>query len=438
MGALARAVALALAVAAGLALGPASGPRATAEETGLLAVRGARVHTQGPQGTLEDAVVVVRDGRIAEVGPASEVALPEGARVLEAPVVTPGLIDTHSVAGLSGLYDVPADQDQDETAGPSQAALRAIDAFHPRAPLLRWLLRHGVTVVQSGPGEANPIGGLAGVFKTHGPSVEAMTMRFPSALVLALGEPPKATYAPRNETPVTRMGTAAVIRKALSAAEDYAEARTESGEGSWLDRLVGGGGDEAPERDLGKEALARALRGEIPALFTARREDDLRTALRLGREFDLRVEIADGLEGYLMADALARADVPVHVGPVMERLAALETVNASLENAAILARAGVPVTFRSGYEDYVPKVRVVLFEAAVAAAHGLGPERALRALTIDAARRLEVADRVGSLEPGKHADLVLFGGDPFETTTRVRAVVVEGAVAHEAGERWRP
>lgn len=380
---------------------------------GDIAVRAERLYTAGPRGTLEDAVVLVRDGVVAEVGPVGEVSIPVGVPVLNAAVVTPGLIDTHSVAGLAGIYNVAADQDADERTGPNQAGLRAIDGFNPREPLLAWLLAHGVTVVQSGPGEANPIGGLAGVFRTSGTSVETMTLRFPSALVFTLGEPPKATYADAKQPPATRMGTAALIRGALTAAQNGEEKK-----------------DEDAARDLNAEALQRVLSGEIPALFTARREDDIQTALRIGREFGLRVEIADGVDAYLMADALREASVPVHVGPVMERLGRVETVNASFENAAILADAGVPISFQSGYEAYVPKTRVVLFEAAIAAANGLGSQRALQALTIDAARRLGIDEQLGSLEPGKDGDLVLFDGDPFEYTTHVDAVIVRGTPVH--------
>ena len=374
------------------------------------------VHTSGAAGTFEHGVVRIEGGHIDAVGPASAVRIPAGVRVLEGAVITPGLIDTHSVVGLNGLLNVAADQDADERSGANQAGLRAIDGFNPREPGLKWLLRHGVTTVQTGPGEANPIGGLAGVFHTHGTSVEDMTLRFPSALVMTLGESPKMTYAQAKTAPLTRMGTAALIRQAFVAAQKYGEKN--------------GADDDSPTRDLGNEALLLALRAEIPTLITARRRDDIATALRIAREFSLDLHLANAVDGYLMAGELSEAGVPIHVGPVMERLGRIETLNASFEGPAILAAADVPITFQSGYEAYVPKIRVVLFEAAVAAAYGLGSERALRALTSDAAERLGVADRVGSLEPGKEADLVVWDGDPFEYTTHVLAVIVRGEVAY--------
>ena len=386
---------------------------ATAAHADTLVVRAARLHTSGPAGTLENGVVRIRGGRVEAVGSAEGVAIPADVRILEGAVVTPGLIDSHSVVGLNGLDNVAADQDADERSGANQAALRAIDGFNPREPGLAWLLRHGVTAVQSGPGEANPIGGLAGVFRTHGTSVEDMTLRFPSALVMTLGEPPKTTYADAKTAPLTRMGTAALIRQAFVAAGKTKKNKKEDA-----------------GRDLGTEALRLALRAEIPTLITARRRDDIDTALRIAREFSLDVHLAGAVDGYLMARELHEAGVPVHVGPVMERLGPPETLNASFEGAAILAAADVPITFQSGYEAYLPKVRVVLFEAAVAAAYGLSPERALRALTSDAAEQLGVDDRIGSLEPGKDADLVIWDGDPFEYTTHVLAVIVRGEVAY--------
>jgi len=413
----------------GLALALAAAPSSRAQ---TLVVDAATLHpVAGP--ALDDGRVLVRDGVIERVGPAAEIPVPEGARRLEAAVVTPGLIDAHTSAGLSGLYNVLADQDQDETSGPDQAPLRALDAFNPDEPLVRHLLEHGITLVQTGPGPANPVAGQAGIFRTHGRVADAMAVRPVSALVLNLGETPKEVYAPRNERPTTRMGTAALIRGALLEGREYAAARGRAeaaGEGGGF---FGGGDDEGPEppdRDLRKEALARAAAGDLPAIFVAHRADDLLTAIRIAREYNLRFALSGATEGWLVADALRAAGAPVLLGPVMERVAGPETLNASYANAARLAEAGVRIALRSCFEAYVPKNRVVLFEAGVAAAHGLGFEAALRTVTLGAAEVLGVDDRFGSLEPGKAADLVLFDGDPFEYTSHVTHVVVEGEVVH--------
>ena len=381
-----------------------------------LAVRAGKLHI-GTGEVIEDAIVLIEDGRIRAVGRATgpdPIAIPSNARVLNAAIATPGFIDAHTSAGLSGLRNVAAVLDQDEPTDPDQAALRAIDAFDPRDPLLRFLLEHGVTLVQTGPGPVNPIAGQAGIFRTHGRSADEMAVRFPSAMVFNLGDIPKRTYAEKG--PSTRMGTAALIRGRLEAGHAYASA------GSGFFR----GGPEEP--DLGLAALGAVARGRLPAIFHARRADDILTALRIADEFDLTIAIAGGTEGYLVRDVLAAAGLPVLVGPVMERVGAPETENASFENAGALADAGVQIALRTGFEAYVPKNRVLLFEAAVAAANGLGPARALRAITLGAAEALDVADQYGSVEVDKIADLVLFDGDPFEYTSHVTTVVAAGEV----------
>ena len=371
-----------------------------------------QLHT-GSGDTIRDARILVAEGRITAVGPANRIRVPNGTLTLRAAVATPGLIDAHTSAGLSGLRNVAAVLDQDERTDPDQSALRALDAFDPQDPLLRFLLEHGVTLVQTGPGPANPIAGQAGIFRTHGERADDMVVRFPSAMVFNLGEIPKATYRDTRGSS-TRMGTAALIRMRLEAGRHYARS--------------GGLFGRRPEPHLGLDALSEVAAGTLPALFTAHRADDILTALRLTQEFNLDSTLAGATEGYRVRDALRQAGIPVLVGPVMERVSAPESENASYENAAFLANAGIPIAIRSGFESYVPKNRLVLFEAAVAAANGLGPEAALRAITLSAAERLGVAKNYGSVEVGKLADIVLFDGDPFEDASHVTAVVVAGEV----------
>jgi imidazolonepropionase-like amidohydrolase len=370
---------------------------------------------------IRDGAVVVESGRIAAVGPRAEVVVPPGLATYHARVVTPGLIDAHSLVGLSGLFNVPADQDQDETVEPNQAAMRALDSFNPAEPLLAYLLAQGVTVIQCGPGRETPIAGQAGIFRTLGTNAEAMAIRFPSAVVFNLGEEPKRVFGSRKKAPSTRMGTAAVIRAALQETATYQAKKA---------RAAASPDKDPPDKDLRAEALSPLLERRIPALFTARREDDLETALRLASEFHLRAVLDCATEGYLIADRIVKAEAPVIAAPTMERLGPLETMNSTMENAALLARAGVRVAIQSGYEDYVPKTRVVRFEAAMSAANGFGFAGALRAITLDAARILEIDDRFGSLTPGKTADLVLFDGDPFEHLTHVERVVLNGRTAY--------
>lgn len=366
--------------------------------------------------------VLIKDGKVLRVvgrwpGPNDA----PGVERLRAKLVTPGLIDTRSVIGLGGAFNVAGDQDQNEATDPDQSDLRALEGFNPSEKLVRFVMRNGVTTIQTGPGPANPIAGQAGIFKTFGLTANDMCLRFPSAMVFTLGEAPKSTYRERRQAPGTRLGTAALIRRRLNDAREYRD--------QWARYEAEKKGDR-PKRDLKLDALAKVVSGELPALIVAHRKDDIMTALRISREFSLKSQIAGATEGYLVAPELKAAGFPVFAGPTMVRMSRLELNNASYENAAIIAAAGNRLAISSGYESYVPKARVITFEAGVAAANGLGFLGALRAVTLDAAEALGVADRVGSLTPGKDADILLFDADPFETTTRPRAVIVNGRVAY--------
>jgi imidazolonepropionase-like amidohydrolase len=399
------------AVAASLAAGLFVAATPLAAET--LAVRVEKLWTAaGPP--IADGVVLMRDGKIERVGPASEVRIPAGTRTIRGAVATPGLIDAHTVVGLSGIYNVDHDQDQLDTSSPIQPELRAVDAYNPRERLVEWLRELGVTTIHTGHGPGALAAGQTMVAKTVGGTV-AEAVVVPEAMVaMTLGPEVGENF----DSPGTRAKGVAMLRGDLVKAQEYARKR-ESAEA-----------DKKPARDLKLDALARVLAGELPALVTAHSAVDIATALRLAGEFGFRLVLDGASEAYLVLDEIKAAGVPVVLHPTMARLGG-ETRSASLETAAKLADAGIPFAIQSGYEPYVPKTRVVLFEAAVAAANGLGFERALSAVTIDAARIVGVADRVGSLEPGKDADVVVYDGDPFEYTSHVCQVIVGGRVVSE-------
>jgi imidazolonepropionase-like amidohydrolase len=379
-----------------------------------------RLHTVAKE-PISRGAVHVREGKIVYAGPRDGFDLPADVPVVTAAAVTPGLIDAFSIVPLSGAYNITADQDADETTDPNQADLRALDAFHPSEPLLRYLLEQGVTVIHACPGRDNVIAGQSGLFRTHGTTAEQMAVRFPQMMVFNLGDVPKETYSDRK--PKTRMGTASLLRSALSDAANYARKR----------KAVK---DEAsqPDRNLKHEALGQVLEQKLPAMFAAQRADDIITALRLTDEFKLKSRLALSAEAYLLGDRLAAAKLPVIVHPTMQRVGDLETYNSFLGNAAALADRGLLIAICSGAEGYVPKTRVARFEAAMAMVHGLGFDRALRAITLDAAKILEIDDRFGTLEAGKTADLVLYDGDPFEYATHVTAVAVDGRLVYQRGD----
>ena len=378
-----------------------------------VAVRGETVYTMaGP--VLKDGVVLVRDGAIEKVGVGLDV--PAGYRELRARVVTPGLIDAHTVVGLAGYLNQTQDQDQLEPSAPIQPELRAIDAYNPEERLIRWVRGFGVTTIHTGHGPGAVVSGQTLIAKTRGRDVEAAVV-VPVAMVAAtLG--PGARTREEGKSPGTRAKAIALLRAELIKAQEYATKKETAEKG------------KEPERSLHLEALLAVLRREVPLLVTVHRANDIMTALRVAQEFKLRLVLDGASEAYLVKDQIKKAGVPVIVHPTMARDFD-EAQNMSKETAALLRRAGIRVALQSGYESYVPKTRVVLFEAAEAAAYGLGFEEALGAITIDAARILGIEKRVGSLEPGKDGDLALYDGDPFSWTSHCVGTVIQGEVFSE-------
>jgi len=438
-----------------------------------LAVRGEIVYTMAGQ-PIRDGVVLVRAGKIERVGAASEVRIPAGYRTLSARVVAPGLIDAHTVVGLAGYLNQPHEQDQLERSAAMQPELRAIDAYNAREQLVSWLRRHGVTTIHTGHGPGALISGGTMIAKTIGDTADEAVI-VPDAMIAATLGPD--AYAAAGRAPGTRAKEIALLRQELIRAQEFVAKGTRPAAGATTaprtgntagspdpatvprqpDEQIGArgttdtttpvgrptesnggqggassssGGDSSGARDLRREAMARVIRRETPLLVTAQRAQDIMSVLRLAREFNIRVVLDGAAESYLVTEEIKRANVPVIVHPTMYR-ATGETENLSMETPATLRRAGIPVALQSGFESYVPKTRVVLFEAALAAANGLQLQEALGLVTIDAAQLLGIADRVGSIAAGKDADLALFDGDPFEYTTRVTGVIINGQVVSE-------
>jgi len=323
--------------------------------------------------------------------------------------VTPGLIDARSTVGLSGIYNVEADQMQLDTSSPMQPELRAIDAYNAREELVHWIRSLGVTTVHTGHGPGATISGQTTIVKTDGRTVNEALVDSTTMVAMTIGPSVSSNF----DSPGTRAKAVAMLRQKLIEARQYAEKQE---------------GENSASRDLGMEVLARLLNGETRALITANRARDITTALRLQEEFGFEMVLDGGAEAYLVIDQIREAGIPVIVHPTMMRTYG-PAENASFTTAAQLQEAGIPIAFQSGYEAYVPKTRVALFEAAVAVANGLDRTAALRALTITAAEILNLDDRVGSLEPGKDADLVLYDGDPFEYTTQICTVLIDGQIA---------
>ncbi len=390
-----------------------------------VAVRGKTIHTMaGP--SIENGVVLIRDGKITVIGKIGDVVIPDDFRVLEAEVVTPGLIDSHSTVGLSGIFNYDHDQDQLERSSPIQPELRAVDAYNAQEELVEWVRSFGVTTLHTGHSPGELISGQTIVVKTFGATVEAATIVETCAVATTLGS---GALKNENKSPGTRAKMISMLRSQLIKADEYRAKLAAT-----VDKDKDKGEDEAeqePEqRNLRLETLVKVLNGELPMLITAHRAQDIANALRLAAEFKIRIWLDGGAESYLLIDELKEADVPVIIHPLMARPFG-DLQNMSFETPAKLLEAGIVVLFQSGYEGYVPKTRVVLFEAAMAAANGLSFEQALAGITRDAAKLLGVDDRVGTLEVGKDGDLALFDGDPFEYSTHCTGVVIEGQVVSE-------
>lgn len=388
-------------------------PAAQAQD---VVIRGETVHTMaGP--AIADGIVVIDDGTIVAVGPAASTPIPEGFTVVEAKVVTPGLVDARTVVGLAGYMNQPHDQDQLDTSASLQPQLRAIDAYNPDETLIAWLRGFGVTTIHTGHGPGALVSGQTMIAKTIGTTADAAVV-VPRAMVAAnLG--PNA-MAESGKAPGTRAKQIAMLRAALLAAK-ATEAVPRAGKK--------GEAKAGPEKPPSLEVLTMrdVLAGKLPLLVTANRAQDIMSALRLRQEFGIDLVLDSAAEAYLLTDQIKAAGVKVILhAPMVRQYGEFE--NAGFTTGAVLRAAGIPFAYQSGYEGYVPKTRVVLFEAAVAAANGLAWNDALASITIDAARVIGMAQRIGSLEVGKDGDVALFDGDPFEYATHAVGVVIGGNV----------
>lgn len=376
-----------------------------------LAVRADRLHT-GTGDVIADGVVVIEEGLISAIGPADSVNVPEAMELIEVPVATPGLVDARSTVGLSGAMNQPHDQDQLERSAAIQPELRAIDAYNPRERLVEWLREHGVTTVHTGHGPGEIISGQTLIAKTSGDTVDEAVIEPAFALSATLGE--DATGHSRK-SPGNRSKAVAMVREQLIKAREYRAGLEQDGE------------ESGTTRDLAMEALVAVLQREMPLVVEVHRHNDIMTALRLAEEFGFDLVLAGAADAHLLIDEIKAAAVPVILHPTMIRAwGGSEMANFSFTTAARLIEAGIPVALQSGYEGYVPKTRVVLFEAAVLLGYGVRPAQALEMITLAPARMLGMADSIGSLEVGKHGDVALFDGDPFEYTSHVVGTVIEG------------
>lgn len=366
--------------------------------------------------------VAIENGKIVAVGQSLSYSDAE-VRDVTGMTVMPGIVDPHCHIGMWEDAMGFEGADGNECTNPITPELRAIDAINPYDRCFEEAAAGGVTTCVTGPGSANVIGGQFVAIKTYGDSVDDMVLRFPVAVKAAFGENPKRVYNGKNQTPSTRMATAALMRKALIEAQEYNE-KLERGKAD---------PEKMPERNLGKEILARVIRRELPMKIHAHRADDILTAIRICREFKLRYTLDHCTEGYLITDklkeALSEDCEGIIVGPLLTDRSKIELKNLSLKAPKVLEQAGIEYAMMTDHpvtpEQYLPIC------TAVAVREGASEEGALKAITINAAKITGIADRVGSIEVGKDADIAVFSGHPFDFRSRCVLTLVNGKVAHE-------
>lgn len=374
---------------------------------GQIAVKGETVWTMAGD-PITNGVVLIKDGKIEAVGSADKITIPANYRVISAKVVTPGLIDAHSVIGLNGYMNQPHDQMALETSGPIQPELRAIDAYNADEMLIKWVREFGVTTIHTGHQPSALVSGQTMIAKTWGKDVDEATLVPEAMIAVTLGD--NAT-AGQGKSPGTRAKQIAMLRSELIKAQENVK-KTD------------------PPRDLRSVAWMSVIKREIPLLINANKAQDIESALRLAKEFNLKIVLDGVSEAQLVMADIKASGFPVIVHPTMAR-AGGDTESLSMEDAAKIKAAGIPVALQSGYEGYVPKTRVVLYEAAMAAQNGLSQRDALALITIDAAKILGLDSRIGSLAVGKDADIAMYDGDPFEWVTHCTGTIINGQVVSD-------
>ena len=383
----------------------------------MLALINGRIKTMaGPD--IERGAILIKDGKIQAVG--RNIAIPAEAEVLDltGKVVTPGFIDAHCHVGiLEEVYQFEGD-DLNEMTDPATPHLRAIDAINPEDQGFADALEGGVTTVVTGPGSGNVIGGENLAIKTAGLVVDHMVVKNPIGLKVAFGENPKRVYGSNKKSPMTRMATAAVLRENLVKAQNY------------MRKLELGADDSSqmPERDLRMEPLVKVLKGEVPLRAHAHRADDIMTAIRIADEFNLRLVVEHCTEGFKIADELARRNIPAIVGPLLTNRSKVELQFRTHANAGILSKAGVRVAIMTDHP--VIPINYLSLCAALTVKAGMEETEALKAVTINAAQIIGLADRIGSIEAGKDADLIIMNGEPLELKTRIEQVLINGRVVY--------
>ncbi|MCW6074617.1 amidohydrolase [Clostridium sporogenes] len=383
----------------------------------MLLIKNGKILTMTDKNHVNDCILI-NNGEIEKMAKRIEINN-ENIKVIDAKGgwVMPGIIDAHCHIGIMEEGIRFEGMDLNEYSSAITPHLRSIDGINPRDLAFQSAIETGITTVMTGMGSSNPIGGQFAIIKTYGKSVDEMLVRAPAALKIAFGENPKSIFGKKGSMPITRMGTAALIRETLYKAKNYMNRKEEAlKEGKIFDI------------DIKMEAIIPVLKKEIPLKAHAHRSDDILTAIRIAKEFDLKLTIDHGTESYLVADYIKESGFPVISGPNMNFRGKVETQNRNYNTTKILQEKGILYAMITDHP--VVPIEFLPMSAALAVKNGLKEEDALKAITINPAKILGIDDRVGTLEEGKEADICIYNGNPLNINSKNMYTIISGNIVY--------
>lgn len=384
----------------------------------MLFIKNGKIFTMAGE-IIEGGSILIKDGKIVEVG--KDLVAPLDAQVIDAEgkLVFPGFVDAHSHLGMWEEGIGFEGSDGNEMVDPVTPHLRAIDGINPMDISFEEAYMAGVTSVVTGPGSANVIGGMSVAIKTYGDRIDDMIIKEPIAMKIAFGENPKRVYSEQKKSPMTRMATAAILRESLYKAKNYLEKKERAKDDP----------SKMPEFDMKMEALCRVLKKEIPLKAHAHRADDIFTALRIAKEFDVDITLDHCTEGHLIADYLAEEGKGAIVGPTLSNRSKFELRNLTFDTPRILHEAGVKVAITT--DSPVIPLQYLPICAGLAHKAGLDEMEALKAITINAAEIVGIDDRVGSIEVSKDADIIITQGNPIKDVDyKTIMTIIDGEIVY--------
>lgn len=384
----------------------------------MIFIKNGHIYTMAGQ-VLENGSILIKDGKIVEVG--NDLLAPENAEVIDAKgkMVTPGFVDAHCHLGLFEEGIGFEGSDGNEMVDPVTPQLRAIDAINPMDISFKEAYEGGVTTAVTGPGSANVIGGTFLALKTYGHRVDDMIIKDPVAMKIAFGENPKRVYNSQKKSPMTRMATASILRETLFKAKTYMDKKENAEDET-----------KKPDYDMKMEAMIPVLKREIPVKAHAHRADDIFTALRIAKEFNIDITLDHCTEGHLIADELAKEGKSAIVGPSFGSRSKFELQNKTFETPRVLVEAGVKIAITT--DSPVIPLQYLSLCAGLAHKAGLDEMEALKAITINAAEIIGLDKRVGSIEVGKDADIVIFEGNPIKDVDyQTYMTIIDGKVVFQ-------